>query len=332
MLSRLQHRSRKKKTVLRSTPQSPGERLSPVMRPWGTPDLVPLDTPLKTPRQLSYLDLLPKQASHHGAGLHAVAEHQGNALLYLVDARGGTRTVTPRSIHELQRLLANRSDSAWLGIVRPGALDLYPVEFAAAAPAAPAVTIPQRDSQAPLFFQSLVHATFRESGRLPASDHVYQQILSLLQRTTDEFVPTGKLDGLEVLSMAGRALFFRFLHDRGIVWPKELGEICPSAARDGATLKDVFANARRAAETSAWLDETFNGDFLPLPLQPPDISTDDRPRRKRPMPLTTRPWKRKPVPVFSSILTPSSTDGPCGEAPLSSHCLTGTNCSSRTSP
>ncbi|HYN20197.1 MAG TPA: N-6 DNA methylase, partial [Thermoanaerobaculia bacterium] len=59
---------------------------------------------------------------------------------------------------------------------------------------------------------------------------------------------------------AGRALFFRFLVDRRIVRDSELRDICPSA--DG--LKDTFANAEKAAQTSAWLDETFNGDFLRL--------------------------------------------------------------------
>ncbi|MEP7010553.1 MAG: N-6 DNA methylase [Acidobacteriota bacterium] len=60
--------------------------------------------------------------------------------------------------------------------------------------------------------------------------------------------------------MAGRALFFRFLIDRKIVLASEREEICP--ASDG--LKDAFANAEKAAQTSAWLDETFNGDFLRL--------------------------------------------------------------------
>ena len=65
---------------------------------------------------------------------------------------------------------------------------------------------------------------------------------------------------LDILSVTGRALFFRFLHDRRIVLQRELSEICPSAN----DLKDVFSDAERAAATSCWLDETFNGDFLPL--------------------------------------------------------------------
>lgn len=247
----------------------------------GAPALVPLDVPLIQASQLNYLDLLPKQARHKGAGLTAVVEHQGTALLYLVDESGKTQSLRPKDIRDLQRLLANRSESAWLGIVNPGSLDLYPVEFAKDEPTKPLATILEKADEAPVFFQSLVHATFRESKRLPSSDYVYQQILALLKKTTDTFVPTQILNGLEVLSMTGRALFFRFLVDRHIVLEQELAEICPSAARGKGSLKEVFSTPARAAETSAWLDATFNGDFLPLALGSEKIPSEDRSRRQK---------------------------------------------------
>lgn len=257
------------------------EALRPVAQRFGMPKLIPLDVPLSETSQLAYLDLLPKQASHKGAGIHAVAEHQGAALLYLVDGRGKTRSVGLKSIHELQRLLANRSESAWLGIVRPGELELFPVRFSDEAPTRASTVLKERAPESPLFFQSLAHGTFRLSSELPPGDYVYKHILSLLQHTTETFVPTGVLDGLEVLSMTGRALFFRFLHDRKIIEPRELSEICPTAAKADATLKDCFSTARRAAETSAWLDRTFNGDFLPLPLVPDGIPSDDLAQRQK---------------------------------------------------
>lgn len=269
--------SRKSKTPEASA----ATRLRSVARRFGVSKLVPLDVPLCSASQLGYLDLLPKQAAHKGAGVHAVAEHQGAALLYLVDARGNSRSQKLKSIHELQRLLANRSDSAWLGVVKPGMLELYPVKFEAHAPSYPTATLQENSTEAPLFFQSLVHGTFRLSDKLPANDYVYQHILSLLKHTTDTFVPTGLLDGLEVLSMAGRALFYRFLHDRKIIEPHEIAEVCPSAAKAGGTLADCFSNPRYAAETSAWLDTTFNGDFLPLPLVPANIPTEDIKQRQK---------------------------------------------------
>ena len=62
--------------------------------------------------------------------------------------------------------------------------------------------------------------------------------------------------------MAGRGLFFRFLIDRDIVRTANFKDlrICPAASE----LKDAFSTAEKAAQTSAWLDATFNGDFLPL--------------------------------------------------------------------
>ena len=90
--------------------------------------------------------------------------------------------------------------------------------------------------------------------------------MDLLDGTTAQFgadpkqeIPS-KLPPLEVLSLAGRALFFRFLVDRGVVLPDETAMICPSARE----LRLAFATATSAAEASAWLDKTFNGDFLPL--------------------------------------------------------------------
>ncbi|HRJ22286.1 MAG TPA: N-6 DNA methylase, partial [Bryobacteraceae bacterium] len=123
--------------------------------------------------------------------------------------------------------------------------------------------VEEQSPAAPLFFQSLAHGTFEENHRLGGTDYVFKKIFDLLTRMTTEFVPAngkGKLDALEVLSMAGRALFFRFLVDRRIVLESERDQICPAASE----LKDAFSSADKAAQTSAWLDATFNGDFLPL--------------------------------------------------------------------
>lgn len=226
--------------------------------------IIRLDEKLSNPGQLDYLDLLPKQSNHTPA-LTAVAEHQGTALLYLVDASGDVKSDAV-SLATLRRRLANRSDPAWLGVVRPGSLEIFPIGFHEAADAGPVKTIKEQSPTAPMFFQSLVHGTFEGNDRLRGTDYVFRKIFDLLTRTTNEFVPQeGKrqLDALEVLSMAGRALFFRFLIDRDIVRPSELhgpDGICPAASE----LKDAFSTAVKAAQTSAWLDATFNGDFLPL--------------------------------------------------------------------
>lgn len=233
------------------------EELSRLMPAWGCPPLIPLDKEFQQPDQVDYLDLLPRSDKRKGEGVHAVATHQGTSLLYLINETH-SRKLTEEGIKDLRHILANRSESAWLGLVRPGTLVLYPIAFGDALPVARELS--QADDAAPLFFQSLVQGTFSAEVKPQASDQVYQEIKNLLTRTTAAYVDNKLLDPLHVLSMSGRALFFRFLIDRKIVRPGELTEICPEAT----ILEDAFSNASCAAHTSVWLDETFNGDFLPL--------------------------------------------------------------------
>lgn len=230
---------------------------------YGCSSVIRLDEKLSTPSQLDYLDLLPKQ-SNHTPMVTAVAEHQGAALLYIVDACGDAKR-DAASLVAVRRQLANRSDPAWLGVVQPGSLEIFPIGFHETAETRP-IVIEEHSTTAPLFFQNLVHGTFEGNKRLRGTDYVFHKIFDLLTQTTNEFVPQkgkGRLDALEVLSMAGRALFFRFLIDRRIVLEEELhgrSGICRAATE----LKDAFSTAEKAAQTSAWLDATFNGDFLPL--------------------------------------------------------------------
>ena len=226
---------------------------------FGCPELIALDGP-QTEAHLDYLDL---SGSRTKAQLlpDAVAEFQGRPLLYLLDdlKRKLPASSTDQHAHDLGQLLANRSEHAVLGIVRPGELTLYPVNLdRAVLDDAPSVTISGDNPNAPFFFQSLASASFSLNGQPQAPDYVFDEIHSLLASADQDLAAT--MRPLDILSVMGRALFFRFLHDRRIVLPRELSEICPPAT----DLKDVFSDAERAAATSCWLDETFNGDFLPL--------------------------------------------------------------------
>lgn len=241
---------------------------------YGCTEFTRLDKPLSDSAQLDYLDLLPRRGTGRLAG---VAKHQGTALLYLVDASGDTQT-DAKTLGELQRQLANRSDPAWLGVARPGSLEILPIGFHEENSTVPIHIVREGDTTAPLFFQSLVHGTFAHNNRLRGTDYVFKEIFSLLTQTTDTFVPEKgkpKLQPLDVLSMAGRALFFRFLKDRNIVLENEREEICPAAME----LRDAFSSAKKAAQTSAWLDKTFNGDFMRLIDE--RIPSDDQPARER---------------------------------------------------
>lgn len=242
------------------------DRLNRHARALGCPDLLFLDSE-PTAAHLDYLDLLPNRASGSEVAPDAIAEFQGRPLLYLVDGWESA----PHEIIHLQRLLANRGDHACLGIVRPGSLDVYPINFdPKTLRDAGFETIRISRPDAPTFFQSLATGSFELEGRPDNADYVFKRIHGLLSAASEDLAGKdgceGSMRGLDVLSTTGRALFFRFLIDREIVARQELTDICP----DAADLRDAFSNPEKAAATSCWLDETFNGDLLPLgeQLQP----------------------------------------------------------------
>lgn len=239
---------------LRST-----DRLERAASAIGCPEIIHLDNPPR-PSQLEYLDLLPNQAELLP---QAVAEFQGRPVLYLLDSvdNDGQLRTTTKQISSLQKILANRGEHACLAVVSPGQLDIYPInleqkKIEGVAPEI--VTIAHPD--APMFFHSIATGSRLVRGQPSSSDYVFDEIHRLLTYACEALAD--QLKPLQILSITGRALFYRFLLDRRIVRAGEIDEICPKAA--GGDLRAVFSTADNAAATSAWLDETFNGDLLPL--------------------------------------------------------------------
>jgi hypothetical protein len=233
-------------------------------RKYGFPPLVPLDGE-PGPAQLSYLDLLRARRTARAKRRilpDAVAEFQGRPLLYLLDA--STKAAAGSHIRDLQLLLANRGEHAWVAVVQPGQMTVYPINLdATQLDSAQPDIITVADPRCPLFFQSLASSTRSLRGMPAEADYVFEKIHDLLTCASADLTGPGKpLKPLEVLSATGRALFFRFLRDREIVRHDDLPDICPTATP--GDLLDVFSDASKAAATSAWLDETFNGDLLPL--------------------------------------------------------------------
>ena len=243
--------------------------LADLVSPFGCPRIVSLRNNQKQiPDHISYLDLLSEQVQREAGRLpDAVAEFQGKPVMYLIDAASGEPDVAERV--DLQQRLANRGDHAVLAIVRPGELVLYPLNLDRKAlnDNGLGTTVPIADLRAPFLFHEIATGTFTDlKGQPKAADPVFEEISSLLDKAVNELVLTKKLHGLAVLSMTGRALFFRFLVDRRIVTDELINEICPAAKDDPKDhrLQRVFSTAARAAQTSSWLDITFNGDLLPL--------------------------------------------------------------------
>ena len=228
------------------------------IKAFGCHDVISLDEKPNS-AHLDYLDLL--KASENGSlKVNAVAEFQARPLLYIVSANQ-LHIDDSDKIIELQQMLANRGERAYLGIVSPGELNVYPINLARIVLAkGNKTTICQEDPEAPLFFQNVVNGLFELDGQPDAPDYVFDEIHRLLNDSSKYLIETYRLNPLDVLSFLGRALFFRFLWDRGIVRQKELDTVCPTAIKPA----DCFRNAANSVATCRWLDETFNGDLLPL--------------------------------------------------------------------
>jgi hypothetical protein len=228
------------------------------VKPFGCHDVVLLGSE-PTPRHLDYLDLL-KVASNGGLKVDAVAEFQSRPLLYIV-SEDQIRNFSNEKILDLQWLLANRGERAYLGVLSPGELNVYPINLdRSVLKSGYKKTIKQESSEAPLFFQSVVSGVFTMEGQPEDSDYVFKTIHDLMTYSSEALIGSYGLNPLDVLSFLGRALFFRFLWDRKIIQPNELGAVCPQVGSPDA----CFSNVTNAVATCRWLDETFNGDLLPF--------------------------------------------------------------------
>jgi len=229
-----------------------------LIKAFGCYDVVPLDGE-PTPRHLDYLDLL-KGSEAGDLKVDAVAEFQARPLLYILSA-SQLQNVDKEKIMALQRLLANRGERAYLGILSPGELNVYPINLVRSVLAhGYKKIILQDDPEASLFFQTIVTGQFDLNGQPDSPDYVFKEIHDLLSISSKILIESYHLNPLDVLSFLGRALFFRFLCDRRIIRENELSDICIRATHAG----DCFSNVDNSIATCRWLDETFNGDLLPL--------------------------------------------------------------------
>ncbi len=243
---------------------------------FGCHDVVPLEGK-PVPRHLDYLDLL-KATGRGRPRVDAVAEFQSNPLLYIVSG-DRIRNLDERKRLDLQCLLANRGERAFLGILNPGELIVYPINLdRSALTGISGMTIKRESPEAPLFFQRVVDGVFDMEGQPGNSDFIFRTIIDLMTGSSESLIEKYDLNPLDVLSFLGRALFFRFLWDRRIVQTDDLDSVCPGAESLGA----CFLDAENSVATCQWLDKTFNGDLLPLSNDYPilfgeaDVRTDGK--------------------------------------------------------
>jgi hypothetical protein len=204
------------------------------------PELLPYAT-LTAARVAGDLDL---------AALGGVYEWQDRPLLFLVD--GTLLDGNPQRLSRIRRLVAMRGDAPYLAVVTAGGMAIYQVSLEGDAAQA-RVSIGEASDDRRIVIPHLGNLRPQTSANRRWISDV---ILRLLTSALNELARLAVADG-DAISLVGRALFVRFLADRDIL-PESVGAL----AADGAAA--LFDTAPTAVATSAWLDETFNGDFLPL--------------------------------------------------------------------
>ena len=218
--------------------------------------------PSASPDTVNYLDLLPDAPGAGRARLlpDGVAESQDRPLLYVVDRARLAAEPDERKleVRALRRVLGSRGERAYLAIVEPGQLFVVPIALSRDAPP-PGILYRAGTDEAATLFSRLGLALAEIGGEPDHPDYLFDEMLRLLTHAANRLVEQ-RIEKGDVLSLVGRALFFRFLCDREIVTERSAAHI----AAGGSGLISCFATATNAAATCAWLDRTFNGDFLPL--------------------------------------------------------------------
>jgi hypothetical protein len=203
------------------------------------------------PDLLPYATLLAarKQENSVLAALTGVYEWQNDPLIFLVE---GDKLEHDQDLNRVRRSVAMRGDAPYLGVVGPGQLTVYRVSLDNDPVAKAVIPLNLGDDRA-----TFAHLSNDRPGVAADSRHwISKVVLKLLRGSIDE-LKTFKVSDYDAISLVGRALFTRFLADRDLL----PNSFFPNRHFDAA---ELFDNADQATKTSEWLDDTFNGDFLPV--------------------------------------------------------------------
>ena len=213
-------------------------------------------------KNIDYLDLINqpqlKFVRPLSAPVDAVVESSGQAIAYVIraDSLAKAAKTNPDALKRLRHDLACRGDAEYLLVWRPGELMVFSVGLSDDVPRGTAVTVDEN----PLVLQQLVNGTFdRQKDALQQA--VHSVLFDVLSEVSDALTSSPALDDRldDVISLIGRALFARFLIDRGIINSETFPEIFV-----GGGPERCFDTPQFAAMVCDWLHDKFNGEMLPL--------------------------------------------------------------------
>ena len=202
------------------------------------------------PEHLDFLGLIHARERQEPAP-DAVVLSEDQPLLYIWDLRHEPPLKVSDRRRDIQ-MLALRSDAPYVAFLRPGTVQVYAVGQARDEDISPLL------EDAELHPGLLAKLAVGDIPRRVDGVSTHDLMLELLNVVTDVLVKLRHVSAPEALALMGRALFLRFLHDRGIL--DDINPI-PGVPR----FVDCLSTPELAAISSRWLDETFNGDLLTLP-------------------------------------------------------------------
>ena len=230
---------------------------APRLAPFGIPEESVIELDDSSAEALPYAALLKAQrTSKILEQIRCVVTWQGAPLAYIVEARG----LTEEDAQRVRRVLALRGDAPYLGLLDGGRLTALRLSLDDAT--IDDATLEIYGDDAPdkaLWAYNELSAGWEDTNDTPKKRaervEITTHIGELLDQALDAMVPTAgmSLPDEDKLSMVGRALFLRFLADRGLL-PAQY-----QARRD-----TLFVDPDSARDVSEWLDKTFNGDLLPI--------------------------------------------------------------------
>lgn len=202
------------------------------------------------PEHLDFLGLVHARARQEPTP-DAVVLSEEQPLLYIWDLRHEPSLDATERRRDMARL-ALRADAPYVAFLRPGTVQIYALGQARDEEASPLL------EDADLHPGLLAKLALGDVPSRPDGISTHDLMLELLNVVTEELIQLRGVSAEEALALMGRALFLRFLHDRGI-----LGDLNPIPGVP--RFIDCLASPEWAARSSRWLDETFNGDLLTLP-------------------------------------------------------------------
>jgi hypothetical protein len=214
------------------------------------------------PELLAYSAILAAHSHDEDLRLvECVYEWQEAPLVFLVD--GDKLNGNSEQLRRVRRILAMRGDAPYLGVVYPGRLDVYRIALDRHSLAKVRVNTGVADNERWLTFARL--GNLRPAAEINDRTWITGVILRLLDQAISFLKTDGNLSGEDAISLVGRALFMRFLADRGLL-PPISDIIGDDAGGDvpGLEEHDLFDRPNLVRLSCLWLDDTFNGELLPL--------------------------------------------------------------------